>query len=282
MITILLSAMFVTAGITAADTVQLRVMTFNVRYATAPDGDNGWEHRRELLIETVRKFDPDVLGLQEALADQLDEIAAQLPTHTVIGVGRDDGKRKGEFSALLIRTDRFEIVDSGTFWLSETPNLIASKSWDAALCRIATHATVRDRKADEHIFLLNTHWDHQGEIARIESAKLVAQSIEAALQKKHFVIVTGDLNCTQESKGYQILSRSLRDVYRAANPEKRRDEATFHNFRGNTPGDAIDFIFASRDLRVRGATIDRTQREGRYPSDHFPVTAELLLPLKRD
>ena len=123
----------------------VRVMTFNVRYATAPDGDNAWPKRKTLLIDTVRKFDPDLLGTQEVLALQADYLAESLSDYKLVGVGRDDGKRRGEYSAILFKTARFELVDSGTFWLSETPDVPGSKSWDSALPRVATWARLRDR-----------------------------------------------------------------------------------------------------------------------------------------
>jgi endonuclease/exonuclease/phosphatase family metal-dependent hydrolase len=174
------------------------------------------------------------------------------------------------------------LLDSGTFWLSETPDVIASKSWDSALCRIATHATVRDKQSGRTIFVLNTHWDHQGAVARVESANLIAARVDEALRQGMSVIVTGDLNCTEASEGYALLARRLIDAFRAANPQKSGDEATFHNFRGTSQGQAIDFIFVSHDFSIARAHIDRTSREGRFPSDHFPVTAEMRVQSKRD
>jgi endonuclease/exonuclease/phosphatase family metal-dependent hydrolase len=264
----------------------LRVMTFNIRYASAPDGENSWNKRKDLLLSVVRKFEPDLLGTQEVLATQADFLKENLADHTLVGVGREDGKRGGEFSSLLFKTDRFALVDSGTFWLSETPDTAGSKSWDSALPRIVTWARLKDKSNGNREFIyLNTHWDHRGNQARIESAKLMRTWLKDHAAKKP-VILTGDFNVTEDHEGYQTLvgesasGPRLVDVYRLVHSKPRPDESTFGNFKGNRRGKRIDFILATPDVTASEATIVRTNDNGRYPSDHYPVTAILTLPAK--
>jgi endonuclease/exonuclease/phosphatase family metal-dependent hydrolase len=282
----------VAAGLLAVASVAaeapLKVMTFNIRYATAPDGENSWNKRKELLLSVVRKFDPDLLGTQETLASQADYLTANLSDHTLVGVGREDGKRGGEFSALLFRTGRFTMVDSGTFWLSETPDEPGSKGWDSSLPRIVSWARLKDRSdANREFYYLNTHWDHRGNQARIESGKLIRGWLTEHAAKKP-IILTGDFNVNEDHEGYQALvSESgrgprLTDVYRQVHPKPRAEESTFGNFTGNRRGKRIDFILATPDFTAGQATIVHTNDNGRYPSDHYPVTAVLTLQGKRD
>lgn len=264
-----------------ADESPLRVMTFNLRYATAADGANAWEKRKDILLETIRQFGPDLLGTQEMLAVQGDYLTENLKGYKLVGVGRDDGQRAGEFSAILFKTERFELLDSGTFWLSETPDKVGSKSWDSSLPRIATWVRLRDRLQNgRELCYLNTHWDHRGNQARVESGKIIRNWLaQHAAQLP--AIVTGDLNVTDDHPGYAALVTAdgppplLHDVFRQVHSTPGPEEATFHNFGGNRKGRRIDFILATPELVGIEAAIDHTNREGRYPSDHYPVIAVL-------
>ena len=267
----------------AADAKPLRVMSFNIRYGTANDGDNAWPNRRELLFKTIEAFDPDLLGIQEALASQCDELRERMRGHAFVGTGRDDGKRKGEFSAILFRSDRFEKVDDGQFWLSETPEVPGSKGWDADIARIATWVRLRDRAAPQGtppLLVMNTHFDHRGANARLESAKLIVRKL-AELQPKGPVVLMGDLNTDEESAPYLHLVEQraagprLMDGYRALHPERAKEEATFNGFKGTRVGNRIDYILHTPEFAAVEATIDRTAEGERYPSDHYPVTAVL-------
>lgn len=258
----------------------LRVMSFNVRFATAPDGENHWTRRRELLVETIRAYRPDLLGTQEVLAEQADFLSQRLAGHTLVGVGRDDGRRAGEFSAIWYDASRFERVGAGNFWLSESPQTPGSKSWDAAITRLASWVRLRDRQqAGRELLVLNTHWDHVGAKSRLESARLVRRWL-AEQAGAAAVVVTGDLNTGDASEPYRELTAAagswpaLRDAYRALHPAAK-DEATFHGFTGRREGARIDFVFCSPHFAPVAAAIDRSSRDGRYPSDHFPVTADL-------
>ncbi|MBL8849690.1 MAG: endonuclease/exonuclease/phosphatase family protein [Planctomycetaceae bacterium] len=262
----------------------LRVMTFNIRYGTADDGENAWDRRREFLVETIHAFDPDLLGTQETLAFQRDYLAEQLPEYTAFGAGRDDGKEQGEMAALFFRSERFEQLDGGHFWLSETPDVPGSKSWDSALTRIVTWVRLRDRQSPDAAPLVyfNTHFDHRGVEARRHSAELLRGHIDA-LSSESSVILTGDFNAGERSPPHAALfgpidstPPRLIDAYRQAHPAPLANEGTFSHFQSTaTSGPRIDWIGCTRDWRVTSSEIDRTARDGRTPSDHFPVTAVL-------
>lgn len=268
----------------AAQDGALRVMSFNIRYGTAKDGVNHWDRRREFLIDTIEKFAPDLLGTQETLAFQRDYLAEKLSGYESLGVGRDDGQAKGEMMAIYFRKERFEKLDGGHFWLSETPETIGSKSWDSSLPRMVTWVKLKDRRvADARpLAFFNTHFDHQGPTARLESAKLLRRRM-AAVAGECAVIVTGDFNAGEGSPPYVALfgddagaKSPVVDTFRAAHPTRDKNEGTFSEFKADvTTGARIDWIGASRDWTIDSVTIDRTARDGRTPSDHFPVEAVL-------
>jgi endonuclease/exonuclease/phosphatase family metal-dependent hydrolase len=260
-------------------------MSYNIRYGTAQDGENHWDKRREFLIETIRAFNPDLLGTQETLGFQRDYLAERLAGYDALGVGRDDGADKGEMTALYYRRDRFEKLDGGHFWLSETPDKPGSKSWDTSLTRMATWVRLRDRRQPraKPLVFFNTHFDHRGEQARLESARLLRRRAAAAIAAGDRVIVTGDFNAGEDSAPYRAffgidgnLASPLRDVHRVLHPTRAADEGTFSGFKVEAvSGPRIDWIGVSREWRVLAAAIDRTARDGRTPSDHFAMTAVL-------
>jgi endonuclease/exonuclease/phosphatase family metal-dependent hydrolase len=276
---------FVIGRATAADEPEdLRVMTFNIRYGTANDGVNRWDNRKEFLIATIKEFGPDLLGTQETLGFQRDYLAEKLPGYDVVGVGRDDGKEQGEMMALYFKRERFEKLAEGHFWLSESPEKPGSKSWDSSLPRMATWVKLRERGREDAapILFLNTHFDHRGPQARKKSAELIRKQI-GVLGKGCSIVVTGDFNAGEASEPYQALfgqidgqDSPLLDCYRARHAERAANEGTGSGFKAvNTGGARIDWIAASRDWKVLEATIVRAERDGRTPSDHFPVTVIL-------
>lgn len=272
------------AAVTRAD--DLRVMSFNVRYGTASDGENHWDRRKDFLVETVQTFDPDLLGTQETLGFQRDYLAEKLTGYEAIGVGRDAGDERGEMTAVLFRKARFDKHAAGHFWLSETPDVPGSKSWDTSLTRMVTWVKLRDRKATPPIdlYFFNTHFDHRGEVARHESARLIRQQI-VTLAGELPTVLTGDFNAGEGSPPYQALfvedgPGRLVDAYRQKHFEQQPAEGTFSGFVATqTQGARIDWIACSPQWKVVEAEIDRTAREGRTPSDHFPVTAILRGPM---
>lgn len=270
-------------------TSSLKVMSFNIRYGTARDRENHWNNRKEFLVETIKVFNPDVLGTQETLAFQRDYLAEHLAGYTVIAAGRDDGKEKGEMMAVYFRTNRFELLDSGHFWLSETPDRTGSKGWGSKSPRMVTWLKLRDRlaAAGSAFFFFNTHFDYRSLQTKIESARLLRKRIVVRAGNTP-VVVTGDFNSPEGSAPYDALfnpnpekSRMLFDTYRKAHPERGEQEGTFSGFGQRVNQSRIDWIACSHHWRVLSADIDRTNRHERTPSDHYPVTAILQLNLAR-
>lgn len=267
------------------DAKPVRVMSYNIRYGTAQDGENHWDLRKDFLVKTIRAFDPDLLGTQETIGSQRDYLAKKLPGYGVLGVGRNDGKESGEMMALYYKTSRFEKLDGGHFWYSETPEVAGSKGWDTSLPRMATWVKLRDRQAPKAppIVFGNTHFDHRGPEARLQSARLLRSKL-AELADGGSIIVTGDFNAGENSPPYRALfdasadgkASPVKDAFRVAHPTPGPEEGTFSGFDPKrTKGARIDWIGVSDDWKVVSCEIDRTSRDGRTPSDHFAITAEL-------
>jgi endonuclease/exonuclease/phosphatase family metal-dependent hydrolase len=259
----------------AANPEPLHVMTFNIRYGTAPDAENAWPHRREMVLEELKTQSPQVLGLQECLRDQLDTIVEKFPQLAAVGVGREkDGA--GEYSPILYDRARFDLLAAETFWLSDTPQVRASKSWGNNITRICTWARLLERETNRVIVVMNTHWDHQSQPSRIESGKLIAERAKQ-FDAAEPLIVMGDFNVGPLDPAREPLSKmGLRDSFADLHPDKAR-EGTFHAFTGKATSDKIDAVLVSRQWQVTNAEIIRTQRDGAPLSDHFPVTATLVL-----
>lgn len=260
----------------AADDAPVRTMSFNIRYGSADDGEDAWPLRQDMVFRVIREYEPSVLGLQEALRFQLDEIRAALPQFREVGVGRDDGVAAGEYSAILYDHRRLDVLDTGTFWLSDTPEAVASTSWGNGITRIVTWARFKDEAGDATFYVFNTHWDHESQNSREMSAGLLMERI-AAREYDDPVLVTGDFNAGEQNPAFlRLLSGehdvALRDTYRELHPDDT-DVGTFNGFSGETTGEKIDAVLVSPRWEVLEATIIRVSRAGRFPSDHFPVTA---------
>jgi endonuclease/exonuclease/phosphatase family metal-dependent hydrolase len=251
---------------------QLRVMTYNIRLDTDKDGINAWPNRKSKVFELIKKYDPDVLGVQEALHHQLQDLIADLNGYDYVGVGRDDGKKGGEYSAILYKREKIQVGDNGTFWLSETPEIPGSKSWDAAITRVASWAKVTD-KANKEFLLVNTHFDHIGKEARKNAADLITKKIES-LGKNLPVILTGDFNCTRSDAPYEILMKSQKPKF--VDPAPSPAPGTFCSFELNKiECNAIDYIFFTPDWELNKYTVIQDNDGKYYPSDHLPVLVEL-------
>lgn len=254
-----------------------RVMSFNIRYNTPNDGENAWPHRKDMAASVIRFHDADFAGLQEALLGQIEDLEDRLPGYEWIGVGRDDGQDEGEFTPIFYRVDRFELEDHDTFWLSETPDVPGSKSWDTAITRIATWGIFRDLRTNERFLLLNTHFDHIGTEARTESARLI---VERLAEFDLPTIVTGDFNTTPETEPYRMLTDAhigLRDAFSVSQFPHHGPATTWNGFEEITPNRRIDFIFVDDDVHVIRHGILSETMDGRFPSDHLPVLAEVRL-----
>jgi endonuclease/exonuclease/phosphatase family metal-dependent hydrolase len=254
-------------------------MTFNIRYGTAKDGENEWSARRDMLFEVIREGKPDLLGLQEALDFQIDEILAAVSGYAVVGVGRDDGGEKGEYSAILFRTERFHVAEAGTFWFSDTPSVPGSKSWGNQITRISSWARFIDRDG-RGFYHFNLHLDHQSQPSRERSTVLLRGRIDTRSVPDP-VIVTGDFNVGENNPALATLTGGsgapFVDTFRVVHPNVK-DAGTFSNFKFGFHGtDKIDYILVLPGTEVLSAEIVRFGRNNRYPSDHFPVTARVRL-----
>lgn len=256
----------------------LNVMSYNIRCGSCekPDDVNYWSKRKSLVAALIRKQQPDLIGLQEAEMFQVRDLVAMLADYDWIGVGRDDGKEKGEATAILFRKARFELLMQKTLWLSATPEKIG-KGWDAALNRTVSIVRLRDRDNARELFLLNTHFDHLGQQARIESSKLVIHLVES-LAGGLPVVVTGDFNSTRKFAAYQIIASRLRDAEQASISPAQGGSISFNGFgKSIEPDNKIDFIFVNGKIEVVSHKIVTDLYEGRYPSDHYPIQARLRI-----
>ena len=262
----------------AEPAADLHVMTFNMRYDNPEDGEHNWRFRKERAAEAIVSRGIDLLGTQEVLANQFADLRELLPGYEAVGVGREDGTAQGEFNAVFWRADRFTLLDSGTFWLSETPETPGSKGWDGACERIATWAVLRERGGAELLFV-NTHLDHVGKAARREGVALLAERIEA-LRGGRPVILTGDFNSEQGSPVIAHVQHTglLCDAKRMA-AETAGPDWSFSDF-GEIPVEyrpLLDYIFVSAGIEVRRyAVLDETATGG-FVSDHAPVEAEISI-----
>lgn len=257
----------------AADSV--RVMSFNIRFGLAKDGNNSWPNRDRLVVDTINESYPDLLGVQEAMPFQIQFLKENLKDRSYVGSSRD-ANPEGEQCGVFYRTSRFALLDQGQFWLSETPNKKFTKSWDSSLPRIATWVRLKDLKTSHQLLFLNTHFDHRGAEARFQAARVIREFIESQPQDLP-VIVTGDFNCGWDSRPYRELlsSQRLTDTWLRQQKARPDREGTFNGFKGTDDGARIDWVLCSADFTVTDASIVKTSRDGQYPSDHFPVTAVL-------
>lgn len=251
------------------------VMSYNIRLSTQGDKENWWEHRKEAVVDLIKRNDPVSFGVQEALETQMDFIDESLSDYSYVGVGRDDGKKGGEFSAIFYKKG-LRVLESGTFWLSSTPDQV-SKGWDAALPRVCSYAKfeTEDRKQFWHF---NTHFDHVGVEARAESAKLIIAKIKEMTAKKEAVILTGDFNVTPDTDPYANIVKYMDDDLKKSKTKLTGPYGTFSGFDVNSKLERrIDYIF-SRKLKVLSYThLDDKRENGLWVSDHLPVKATFSL-----
>ncbi|TZF92612.1 endonuclease/exonuclease/phosphatase family protein [Chryseobacterium panacisoli] len=255
----------------------LTVMSFNIRLSVESDKDNAWPKRKQDVADLLTYYHPDYFGVQEALPEQMKDIKTGLKNYDYIGVGRDDGKEKGEFSAIFYDTNKLGVVKSGTFWLSETPEK-PSKGWDAALNRICTYAVFKDKKSKKEFLAMNLHFDHVGNVARVKSSELILKKIKELNPKNLPVALSGDFNLTDDSEPIKILSQNMKDTFYHSETKHYGPVGTFTGFNVNeVPKDRIDYIF-TQGFKIRSHRHINDRRENLlYPSDHFPVIVNLSL-----
>lgn len=260
--------------------VPLKVMTFNIRYNNPDDSANAWPNRKDKVASEILFLGAHTLGVQEALNDQMQDLQQRLPQYKTIGVGRDDGKTKGEFSAIFYDTTRLQLLKSETFWLSETPTVAGHIGWDGACTRIVTWGKFRDKQTNKVFYHFNTHFDHMGKIARRESAKLLLQKVHQ-LTGKDAAVITGDFNAVPSDEPIRIIMNPgdplhLTDSKAISKTPHFGPAGTFNGWNmAEVDDQPIDYIFLKGKYDViKHASISETW-EGRYASDHFAVYAEI-------
>jgi endonuclease/exonuclease/phosphatase family metal-dependent hydrolase len=260
----------------ARQEARLRAMTYNIRLDTEADGPNAWPYRREAVSALTRFYDPDIVGMQEVRVHQLRQLQEDLGDYVFLGVSRDDGEEGGEFSPLAFDGGRFSLVDNGTFWLSETP-MRPSKSWDAAFPRLVTWARLQEKVSGGRILALNTHWDHLGVEARLESGRMIRDWITESRAPCETVVLLGDFNATPDEPSYQALTGAgaLRPAKDISETPPFGPPGTFNGFDIMRAAAApIDHILVSEGVRVFRYGVITQHSEGRLPSDHYPVLAD--------
>ncbi len=260
----------------------VKVMTFNIRVDTILDGSNRWNNRKELVFDTIADNRADVIGLQEALGFQVTQIQQALPQYANYAAGRSNGKQKGETCAIFYRKDRFTLADSGTFWFSNKPSKPGSKGWGNFPPRICSWIRLVDRSTRDGFYVYNVHLDNLSQNSRKKSVELLARRVGTRAGSDPFIVM-GDFNMELDNPAMIYLCKNGRpcmtDAWESVHgTAKTKGTGTRHGFRGGISGPKIDHIPLCQDVLALDVKIDRRSRNGRYPSDHFPVVASILLP----
>lgn len=251
------------------------VVTYNIRYANEGDGVNAWSNRKLLVTDLLRFHEADIIGLQEAIYEQVTDISLQLPGFDQIGVGREDGKAEGEYSPIFYNSRKYQLKDHGWFWLSETPE-VPSMGWDAACKRICTYAWFEDYDKRKTFWVFNTHFDHVGDEARLNSTRLILQKIDSLNTKNDPVILMGDFNLTPEAAPISRLETQFFDSKKVSAQAPYGPEGTYNAFDFNSElKNRIDYIFVKGKIEVLKYGVLTDSYEQRYPSDHLPVLIEV-------
>lgn len=260
---------------------EIDAVAFNIRFDNPKDGENAWPNRKEMVGKWIESESPDVIGLQEALRHQINDIKKVATAYSEYGVGRDDGKSRGEHCTILYLKKRFTLdkKDCGTFWFSDTPEKIASKSWGNEIPRICTWARLIHKKTGKGFYLYNVHYDHQSQSSRIGASNLIIERISNRKQSNEPIILMGDFNAAEKNPAITVFKEEplkLVDTFRVAKPDEKMVK-TFHGFRGGSfMGGKIDHVFIlPKTAKVRSAEIVRFNKDERYLSDHYPVRAKL-------
>jgi len=253
---------------------EIKVISYNVRYNNPNDGKDIWENRRSTIVNLIKNENPDFLGLQEVNHAQLLFLNSNLSNYSFVGVGRDDGKTKGEYSPIFYNNNLFDLIKSDTFWLSSTPDKI-SVGWDASMERICTYAVFKSKTNKKNIWVFNTHFDHIGMEAREKSADLIISVINKLTEPEDYVVLTGDFNLLDDSKPIMNLQSNFNDTNK--NLEKTdKSYGTFNNFKLNFVSKSrIDYVFEKNFKLINSRHIIVKTPKGRWASDHHPILAKL-------
>lgn len=260
----------------------LKVMTFNIRYDNPEDSLNAWPERASFVCRFLKEEEPDLIGMQEVLAHQYEYLDSVMTDYTLIGIGRDDGVKEGEMNPVFFRKNRFDIIRTKTFWLSDTPELAGTKSWGASLPRIVTWVELSEKNSMEHFYFFNTHFAHDSDSARLMSSTLLLNKVDSTASDFPFVI-TGDFNMLISSKGYEILTGPfesvplLIDTYAVSEKRPVGPAYTFNGFSERRRSGRIDYIFVRNGMKVLEHRTFIRKEHGIYISDHWPVMATISL-----
>jgi endonuclease/exonuclease/phosphatase family metal-dependent hydrolase len=257
---------------------EIKVISYNIRLDVKSDGENWWENRKDKVAGLINYYEADFIGLQEVLHNQLTYLKEQLNGYNYIGVGRDDGKQAGEYSCIFYNKEKYTLIKQSTFWLSPAPDT-PSKGWDAALNRVCSYGLFKDKNTGKFLWIFNTHFDHIGRIARLESAKLINQKIKELNTGNHPVIITGDFNSRPEEEPVQYMQSQLQNS-RSISQLVYGPADTWNGFKFNQrPEGCIDYIFVShyKYLSVSKFATLTDSYDMKYPSDHFPVLATITI-----
>jgi endonuclease/exonuclease/phosphatase family metal-dependent hydrolase len=254
---------------------QVNVMTYNIKFATENDGENSWSKRKDHLTNQIKFYHPDVLGVQEALHGQMEHIKENVANYQYVGAARDDGKTKGEYSAIFYNTSKFELLEESTFWLSETPNS-PSKGWDASFPRVCTYVKLKEKQSEKEFWVFNTHFDHEGDEAREKSTDLILKKI-ADITKDLPVVLMGDLNLEPETEPIKKIAGQMNDSKEVAQIVSFGPEGTFNGYRFDEPVERrIDYIFTSKgNVEVLKYGVLSDSKDLKYPADHLPVIVKI-------
>ena len=255
---------------------QQKYMSFNIRFDNPADGEDRWEVRKEELSNMIQKYEPDFLGIQEALPNQVEYLDSQLQNYKYIGFGRDGEGSQSESVPIFYKADRYELLKKEVFWLSETPEN-PSKGWDAALNRITTYGIFLNRQTRDTLHVFNTHYDHRGEKARVNSSRLLVSKIESMRLRDKKVILMGDFNSRPEEEPVKILNKAFADAYKNSEKEPRGPYGTFNGFDPEAELDQrIDYVFLLNFKVLSYTAVDDKRKNGRWISDHLPILVEVF------
>ncbi|WP_036147097.1 endonuclease/exonuclease/phosphatase family protein [Maribacter sp. Hel_I_7] len=254
---------------------EVKVLSYNIKYDNVNDTVNNWNDRKEAMVELLNYYEPDIIGMQEVLDHQLTYLDENLSDYTFIGVGRDDGKKKGEYSPILYNTKKFKLLKSETFWLSETPHEI-SVGWDASMERICTYGVFVDIESGKQFMVFNTHFDHIGTVAREKSAELIVTKIKEINSNKLPVVLMGDLNLSPNETPIKFLQGALTDGQSITKKPFYGPTGSFSGFDHNRVlNNRIDYIFVENFEVLEYIHIDDRMENNKHISDHLPVFANL-------
>ena len=272
---LLFALVFCFLGVNSAFAQSTRVMTYNIRYATDSDGNNSWENRKQAMVNLLQHYQPDIFGVQEGLHHQLEYLQENLDNYQYIGIGRDDGQTRGEYSAIFFDTTKFMVTLSNTFWLSDTPETV-SLGWGANYHRVCTYGVFTNKVSGQKALVMNTHFDHQSVLARDESAQLILQKMKAINTNNLSVVLMGDFNTTPETPPISIVKTVMADSFNESAKPHYGPVGSFNDFDPNlTLDERIDYIFI-KGIKVNSHIhIDDRRPDSFFVSDHLPVMVEL-------